>query len=110
MRKVLGGLGLAAMIVATGIGMVKVSAGHDGYYKELSKPKANGEVYVWVSLRVEDAVYGGNGVFQTADGNEWIYYAPEGDYEIGRSYDLVFGDNGTPDYLYDDTIEGVSEK
>ena len=59
MRKVLGGLGLAAMIVATGIGMVKVSAGNDGYYKELSKPKANGEVYVWVSLRVEDAVYGG---------------------------------------------------
>ena len=51
MRKVLGGLGLAAMIVATGIGMVKVSAGNDGYYKELSKPKANGEVYVWVSLR-----------------------------------------------------------
>lgn len=110
MRKVLGGLGLAAMIVATGIGMVKVSAGNDGYYKELPKPKANGEEYVWVSLRVEDAVYGGNGVFQTADGNEWIYYASEGDYEIGRSYDLVFGDNGTPDYLYDDTIEGVSEK
>lgn len=101
---------MAAMIIATGIGMVKVSAGNDGYYKELSKPKANGEVYVWVSLRVEDAVYGGNGVFQTADGNEWIYYASEGDYEIGRSYDLVFGDNGTPDYLYDDTIEGVSEK
>ena len=46
MRKVLGGLGLAAMIVATGIGMVKVSAGNDGYYQELSKPKANGEVYV----------------------------------------------------------------
>ncbi len=109
--KLLGIVAIAGTIITIAGSMFSSLASVDGFYKADSKGKS-----VWVNVREEDAVYKGNGTFETTDGNLWIIDSkPEknaehdSEYDIDGHYVLVMNDNGT-ETIYDDEVMEVYEK
>ena len=110
--KLLGIIAIAGTVITIAGSMFSSLASVDGFYKADSKGKS-----VWVNVREEDAVYKGNGTFETTDGNQWVVdTVPEknaehdSEYDIDGQYVLVMNDNGTENYIYDDEVMEVYEK
>ena len=90
------------LMAVIGIVAVKTQFAEAANARESNDPLCYPAVGVVVGFSEEDDI-----VFvRTHDGNEWSFEEID-DWQVGDKCCMVFSDNGTPGYVYDDQIVAV---